>query len=608
MSSNVGQKDRLPGQPTRLRRAFDKTKALFVPYLGAVHDVDLGSKTLTTTGFISAGKDTNLASYFGRTCIGYGGSGSDYMWISHLDHIDAGDYALVQSAAGSTFLNAILGQKVYLCINNTAELVVDVGSFNFQAGNLATTGAYNNLTLTKQTVGFTIAGGTTSKTLTVADNTAVDQDVKVVSSPTFTDLTISTPSNIYALSHDSFADFDANKHIDHTGVTLTAGTGISGGGDISAGRTFNLDILNLVTDTLASGDWIPFHDLSDAPNKIAFSDFEATLDHNSLTNTHNLTTDIDHGSLTGLSDDDHTGYHTDARAVTWLAANHETIYTHADIALNTTHRSSDGDDHGFINQDVQILAIPTFDDLIISNPSAIYNLSHDSFADFDSDKHVSHAGVVLTAGLGISGGGSIALSRSFILDLFELAEDTIAAGDWVPFHDVGDAPNKITFANFEGTLSHDNLADYSASEHIDWTNASAHFTTSLNVSCNKMVMTGSSGHFDSQSAVNVLDFDVKTGTTINATTYCRFGRGTDSGTGSLFSWFYKGDASATFAAYINHKTGDFRAAREIRADSHFDVNGVNGLSGTYSFGGGGTGDIATMTFTGGILTAVTTVP
>lgn len=92
----------------------------------------------------------------------------------------------------------------------------------------------------------------------------------------------------------------------------------------------------------------------------------------------------DHGALSGLNDDDHGDYHNDARAVTWLAANHETTYTHADIALNTTHRGSDGSDHskvtanetaiglntthrtsngsdhGYINQDVQSSASPTF--------------------------------------------------------------------------------------------------------------------------------------------------------------------------------------------------------------------------------------------------------
>ena len=42
--------------------------------------------------------------------------------------------------------------------------------------------------------------------------------------------------------------------------------------------------------------------------------------------------EIDHGSLAGINDDDHTQYHTDARAETWLSAGHETTYNHANFA------------------------------------------------------------------------------------------------------------------------------------------------------------------------------------------------------------------------------------------------------------------------------------
>ena len=38
--------------------------------------------------------------------------------------------------------------------------------------------------------------------------------------------------------HDNFNDFVANEHIDHSGVTLTAGNGLTGGGTIAASRTF----------------------------------------------------------------------------------------------------------------------------------------------------------------------------------------------------------------------------------------------------------------------------------------------------------------------------------------------------------------------------------
>jgi len=46
------------------------------------------------------------------------------------------------------------------------------------------------------------------------------------------------------VDHDAATNFVANEHVDHTGVTLTAGDGLAGGGDISANRTFDLDIVD----------------------------------------------------------------------------------------------------------------------------------------------------------------------------------------------------------------------------------------------------------------------------------------------------------------------------------------------------------------------------
>lgn len=64
-------------------------------------------------------------------------------------------------------------------------------------------------------------------------------------------------------------------------------------------------------------------------------------------------------------------------------------------------------------------------------------------------------------------------------------------------------------------------------------------------------------------------------------------------------------------------TGDNLGSDALRWDAYLtnvDINGTitidgnPGLNGTYTFGGGGSGDIATMTFTDGLLTGVTTVP
>lgn len=52
-------------------------------------------------------------------------------------------------------------------------------------------------------------------------------------------------------------------------VTLTAGPGLSGGGDTSADRVFNLDLNNLATDAAfdKTADFIPYRDTSGAADK-----------------------------------------------------------------------------------------------------------------------------------------------------------------------------------------------------------------------------------------------------------------------------------------------------------------------------------------------------
>jgi len=48
----------------------------------------------------------------------------------------------------------------------------------------------------------------------------------------------------------------------------------------------------------------------------------------SITGVVHNSSEVDHGEIVGLGDDDHTQYHNDTRAATWLSANHETTYNH----------------------------------------------------------------------------------------------------------------------------------------------------------------------------------------------------------------------------------------------------------------------------------------
>ncbi len=49
------------------------------------------------------------------------------------------------------------------------------------------------------------------------------------------------------IDHDALTNFDANEHVDHTAVDITAGAGLTGGGDISATRTLNVGAGNGIT-------------------------------------------------------------------------------------------------------------------------------------------------------------------------------------------------------------------------------------------------------------------------------------------------------------------------------------------------------------------------
>ena len=60
-----------------------------------------------------------------------------------------------------------------------------------------------------------------------------------------------TISGSIQVDHDGTTNFVANEHIDHTGVTITSGNGLTGGGDISTSRTIDVVSANngIITNT-----------------------------------------------------------------------------------------------------------------------------------------------------------------------------------------------------------------------------------------------------------------------------------------------------------------------------------------------------------------------
>tara|TARA_R100000734_G_scaffold1593_1_gene1703 strand:+ start:642 stop:4994 length:4353 start_codon:yes stop_codon:yes gene_type:complete len=80
-------------------------------------------------------------------------------------------------------------------------------------------------------------------------------------------------------NHDALTNFVANEHIDHSSVTLTAGNGLSGGGDITTSRSFAVDLNELATETsIADDDFIAMVDATDnGSGKITFENLEDAI-------------------------------------------------------------------------------------------------------------------------------------------------------------------------------------------------------------------------------------------------------------------------------------------------------------------------------------------
>ena len=271
---------------------------------------------------------------------------------------------------------------------------------------------------------------------------------------------VTLTTNDGEIVHDNLSGYDSNDHIDHTSVSVSSGSGLTGGGTIDGNQTLALDINGLSVAVIAAGDFIPFWDITaTATNKkITFANLEGTLTHD---------------NLSGFGTDNH-------HAESHNAASHSDITAAgASIDAAVTNSKKVGVDAGatadYLGAAFNDGALRTGTGISYADGGNFVTLTtndgeiaHDSLSGYDANDHIDHTTITLTAGSGITGGGTIATNRIFDLDINGLAVAVIAAGDFVPFWDItAVATNKkITFANFEGTLAHDNLSGYDAAKHL----------------------------------------------------------------------------------------------------------------------------------------------
>ena len=178
------------------------------------------------------------------------------------------------------------------------------------------------------------------------------------------------------------------RNVDHAAVTLTAGAGLTGGGDITASRTFDIG----------------------AGIGITVNANDVALD---TTNTRN----VDHAAVTLTAGAGLTGGGDITASRTFDIGAGAGITVNAnDVALDTA--STRNTDHASVTLTAgagltgggDISASRTFD---IGAGTGIIVNANDVALDTTSTRNTDHASVTLTAGAGLTGGGDLSASRSF---------------------------------------------------------------------------------------------------------------------------------------------------------------------------------------------------
>ncbi len=223
---------------------------------------ELDAEKVPTTRSISAG-----------TALAGGGDLSTDRTISHSAFGTAGTYGtaadtLVLTTEVSGHVSAVTPTTIQIAESQVTGLVTDLATKQPLDATLTAIAAFNTNgfltqtavdTFTARTIaagsGISITNGdgvsgnpTISSTITqfTAEDAQDAVGAALVDSAsvdfTYDDAgnTISAVALPAGIDHDSLLNFVTNKHIDHSAVLITAGTGLTGGGDITASRTIDL--------------------------------------------------------------------------------------------------------------------------------------------------------------------------------------------------------------------------------------------------------------------------------------------------------------------------------------------------------------------------------
>jgi hypothetical protein len=235
-----------------------------------------------------------------------------------------------ESSSISTRLTTAESELGNTLISSSAQIASDIsGSFTNLSSSLSTRLTTDETNITN----LQTDSGSFSTRITTAE----------------TELENTLISSSAAIDHDQTTNFVPNEHIDHTNVTLTAGDGLSGGGNISSNRTFTVDATVLRTNSgvISSSAQIS-SDISGSFTNASSSfstritSTESELGNTLISSSAQISSDIS-GSFTNLSSSLSTRLTTDETNITNLqtdSGSFSTRITTAESELGNTLISS----------------------------------------------------------------------------------------------------------------------------------------------------------------------------------------------------------------------------------------------------------------------------
>lgn len=229
------------------------------------------------------------------------GPTGEYVFTSDSVRPAAGETSLDIGASANRFDNG------YFNHIDTNGVVFNGGTELTSVDTTITTGS-NTAVPTSLAVKNYVDTNITAQDLDITDGTnttAIDLDSESLTftgstglSATVSDNTVTFSTTDSEIVHDNLSGFVADEHVDHSTVSIFGGTGLSGGGNITASRTINLSHLGLENLNSPGADRIAFFDQSSGSFQWLEADSNLTISSTTLTTNPSLT---DTNSISGGS-------------------------------------------------------------------------------------------------------------------------------------------------------------------------------------------------------------------------------------------------------------------------------------------------------------------